>query len=81
MINCPTCGEKLGRAEQIIPGHVVLRCGTCRKYWLEGDDVWITFSNDPFSRLKTRADHLDNERRCREAMESPIDDPRWERIQ
>ncbi len=80
-MTCPECGSPLLRNERLVIGHVVLKCKACDTYRLEGDEsVMIGPCGDPLTALRRRASVLDAIRREDEMRTSPIDDPRWERI-
>lgn len=82
---CDRCGRPLGRSPRLIEGHVTLYCRECGRLRLEGDGRWIDAGPGFQARLRARADELqalsrretDLERRHREMLESPDDDPRW----
>jgi hypothetical protein len=89
--NCPNCESGLTRSTKIVEGATVVRCGSCRRYWLEGDSYVVTQGDPEGSRdadyvvglLEARHAVLSafsEEARTAALIESDITDPRWEQI-
>lgn len=78
---CPFCGRPLTRSESLIDDEVVIGCRPCAVFKIEGPTFdWIRGGGDVIDRLREQAGKFEETRnRDRDAMHSPITDPRWHR--
>ena len=70
---CPKCSALAQRKDDLVEGHVAIRCKVCKLFWLEGDDTACIDVNA----LEIRAEAI---QRWNEMQQSDSDDPRWTRL-
>lgn len=79
MTNCPRCRQPLSRNTASLPGHTILRCQTCRKLGVEVPGVRTEWVDGGPGWLERLAVIVREAEAVRAIVESPEDDPRWER--
>ncbi len=78
-MTCPTCHGPIDERHHDTVGCKLLACRTCRKYAVEGSDVWLDAGPGMLAQLVVlRKQVVEDAARHKFMMESSIEHPVWE---
>lgn len=80
-MDCPHCQGTncVQKNSEVIRGHVVVMCSSCRKAWIDGDGHLVSLGENAIKQLRMRCGEIDSDLRWRRFMESD-DDVLWTRV-